>query len=398
MRHKYFFFEIMFRFLGSLKLTMGLLILAMALVFFSTLEQVHLGVHAVQAQYFQKWIILMPLPYDFAKGQPWLYIPLLGGYGLGILFLLNLGVAFRRVFQWKLKKIGIACIHEGLMILILSGFIGAYFQEESQMWIEEGQTVYYSESTYDNELVLIDVTEPDKDVVYAINTAHLDTGGYIHEPVLPFKLRIIDYYPNAAIGFASEGEGVQKATQGSAAKMKWCVFSRPLTYKEDERNAVTAYVEIIDLKGESLGIWLVSNILDDRFPQQTFIYEGRTYLIALRFKRYYWPMGLELKDFVHTVYPGTTIPQNFMSHLVLHEATGVSRPVTIRMNEPLRTHGGTFYQASFSPNEQASMLQVVKNPGWLIPYLGVLFIACGLLFHFGYGLWNFLNRRSSIDA
>ena len=59
------------------------------------------------------------------------------------------------------------------------------------------------------------------------------------------------------------------------------------------------------------------------------------------------------------------------------------RDALIYMNHPLRYGGKTFYQASFGQNDRLSVLQVVRNPGWLIPYLSCTLVALGLLLHFG---------------
>ncbi len=39
------------------------------------------------------------------------------------------------------------------------------------------------------------------------------------------------------------------------------------------------------------------------------------------------------------------------------------------------------------------MLQVVENPASSLPYLAVLFMSLGLLFHFALNLRNFIRRR-----
>ena len=53
------------------------------------------------------------------------------------------------------------------------------------------------------------------------------------------------------------------------------------------------------------------------------------------------------------------------------------------MNHPLRYGGLTFYQASFANEDTTSILQVVKNPGWLLPYISVLLMGLGMCFQFG---------------
>ena len=40
------------------------------------------------------------------------------------------------------------------------------------------------------------------------------------------------------------------------------------------------------------------------------------------------------------------------------------------MNDPMRYRGETFYQHTFdNATEKATVLQVVRNPGWVLPYL-----------------------------
>ena len=64
------------------------------------------------------------------------------------------------------------------------------------------------------------------------------------------------------------------------------------------------------------------------------------------------------------------------------------------MNHPLRHAGETFYQSGFLPNDQGTILQVVRNPGWLLPYISCILVAGGMLIHFGIHLTGFLRRRS----
>jgi hypothetical protein len=65
------------------------------------------------------------------------------------------------------------------------------------------------------------------------------------------------------------------------------------------------------------------------------------------------------------------------------------------MNDPMRYAGETFYQSSFDPDESGTVLAVVKNPGYLIPYLSCSLVSIGLLVHFGIHLIQFLTRRAA---
>ena len=70
--------------------------------------------------------------------------------------------------------------------------------------------------------------------------------------------------------------------------------------------------------------------------------------------------------------------------------------VVISMNNPLRYHGETFYQADWNKvTEKGTVLQVVRNPGWLIPYISCVVVTLGLVLHFGIYLTQFLVRRAA---
>src|SRR5439155_808303 len=75
-----------------------------------------------------------------------------------------------------------------------------------------------------------------------------------------------------------------------------------------------------------------------------------------------------------------------------------NREVTVSMNQPLRRfpkgglgltwlfNGETFYQSSFLPPQagaKGTVLQVVRNPGWLMPYVSCILVAVGMMAHFG---------------
>jgi cytochrome c biogenesis protein ResB len=124
--------------------------------------------------------------------------------------------------------------------------------------------------------------------------------------------------------------------------------------------------------------------------------DGQTYEVALRFRHSYKPYTLKLLEFRHDLYPGTTTPRNFSSKVrLVDEELGEDREVTISMNNPLRHRGETFYQADWNKEtERGTVLQVVRNPGWLLPYFSCVIVALGMIFHFGLNLSTFLQRRA----
>ena len=151
------------------------------------------------------------------------------------------------------------------------------------------------------------------------------------------------------------------------------------------------FVELIGPEG-TLGTWLLSPQLP---APQTLDYGGHSWRLALRAERAYKPFSLTLLKFTHDVYLGTDIPKNYSSRLRLTTPDGQEdREVLIYMNNPLRYAGLTFYQASFDPsNDHNTILQVVRNPGWLLPYVSCVMMTLGLVVQFGLHLLGFIHKR-----
>jgi len=117
----------------------------------------------------------------------------------------------------------------------------------------------------------------------------------------------------------------------------------------------------------------------------------------MRPRREYLPYTLRLKQFRHDRYPGTDIPKNFSSLVQIdNPARGEQRDVLISMNQPLRYGGKAFYQASFGKNDTLSVLQVVENPGWLLPYVSCILVGAGLILHFMLALFRSLKRTGAL--
>jgi cytochrome c biogenesis protein ResB len=145
--------------------------------------------------------------------------------------------------------------------------------------------------------------------------------------------------------------------------------------------------------GKSYGIWLASQALG---APQSFTHEGRTYQIAMRHRRQYLPYAVTLKKFSHDKYAGTEIPKNFSSLVHLsNPATREERDVLIYMNQPMRYEGKAFYQASFGKGDTLSILQVVDNPGWLLPYISCVLVTVGLIIHFTVSLVRSSRKRET---
>jgi len=407
----------LFKFFSSLRLTVVLLAFSMVLVLLATFEQVQWGVFEVQKRYFEAIITLWQYPEQWAGADAlhWLKIPLPGGFLLGGLLLINLCCAHFRYFRASWKKTGIVLTHAGVALLIISGFLTAYLQQENFMWINVGGQSNYIESFHDLDLVFIDHTDPKTDTVVSIPVSHLEKGETISHPALPFTVKTVFYYPNSDIGSKTTYPDLPEipANQGIATVRDLRVAPVRYQYANDAPNFPSTVLALETPQGP-LGTWLVSALFDPEVMQQlyntippiyqshlpqTFTVDGHTWEVTLRPRREYLPITLRLDKFVHELYPGTTVPKNYESDVqLINPANHEDRPVLIYMNHPLRYGGLTFYQASFAQSDQASKLQVVRNPGAPLPYIAVALVGVGMAVQFILSLLAHLRREKSKTA
>ncbi len=370
-------------FFTSLKLTVVCLALGIVLVFLGTLAQVDLGLYKAQNEFFRSFVAFWGPP-----GAGW-KIPLPGGYLVGGVLLINLVASHFKRFKLSKDKVGLWLVHFGLILLLLGQLGTDMLSRESAMHLREGDTKNYSEADRQAELAVLDTTEPDLDKVVAIPEGLLLHQKEIQHRELPFTVRIKKFYANSVVENRSATDSsAPPVSQGIGTHA--LVRELPHTTEMDRRDVPSAILEVVTPKG-SLGTWLVSEYIDG--PQE-FKVDNHTYQIALRPRRYYKPYSIKLQEFRHDLYPGTQIPKNFSSRILLQRPdTGESREVLIYMNNPLRYAGETYYQSGFDPDNKGTILQVVHNPSWLTPYLACILVGLGLVVHFAMHLLGFTFKR-----
>ena len=375
------------RILSSLRLTVVLLVLSMMLVFMATLAQTRLGIWEVMSRYIRTFVVSVPV-----GGRDLPVFP--GGWLLGGLLLLNLIVAHASRFKWCWKKAPLIIIHVGLMVLLLSEAITGLFARETQFTLDEGSRRSFSEAPRDAELVIVDSSSVESDRVWAVPEKQLGSGRIIEHNTLPFRVKVHHFYQNSRL-FATDSfwETVApRATRGVGVKLS--LLEQPRVVTTEGRNTVSAIVELIG-EGGSLGLWTVSTALEE---PQLFEHKGRSFWLAMRPERFYRPYSIELVKFTHERHPGTEIPSRFASRVRLRNPrTNEDREVIISMNQPLRYQGETLYQASFANDDRTSILQVVRNPGWLLPYVACGMVGMGLILQFASQLARSRRQNESRD-
>jgi len=373
--------------LTSLPLTILALALLMALVFLCTIAQIDMGTYGAVQVYMRSFIVWWtPEGARFA-------IPIFpGGALVGLVLTVNLigSMAHRLGRSWQ--KLGLWVVHAGLILLFAGEFVTGAFQSDMRMSIEQGQTVNYLESYRDVELAIIDRSDPRSDEVFAVPARLLAKSTLIELPGSPITLKVHRFFPNAELGNRTPTDPPAIATMGVGAMVN--IVERPLATSDNDVNQTSALVEPM-AGGRSYGVWLVSLALG---APQSFTHEGHTYGLAMRAQRRYLPYALTLKKFSHDVYAGTDIPKNFSS--LVHISNPLrfeERDALIYMNQPLRYDSKAFYQSSFGKGDTLTILQVVENPGWLLPYISCVLVTLGLLIHFFVMLRQSRRRRQEVQ-
>lgn len=381
--------------IASLKLTVVIFALSIFLIFAGTLAQVHAGIWTVVDQYFRSIVVTIDLqifvPKDLATIPGAIWFP--GGLTLGVAMLVNLVAAHAVRFKFSKKRIGIILTHLGVILLLVGEFVTGFAAKEGNMTIREGETVNYVEDIRSSEISIVDQSDPADDLVVVVPERLIRTNATIDNGALPFTIKVMDWMPNSHVLGPMQTPPDRKGLADSGSARELSAITRPRANGVDGSNAdaPSAYVAIFD--GDTrIGSYLLSVYLEQ--PQAVTVGD-RTYWINLRFARTYKSYSLHLIDFRHDLFTGTQMARNYSSQVQLVDIDrNVDREVLVYMNHPLRHAGETFYQASFLKGDSGTVLQVVQNPGWLIPYVSCSLVTLGMLIHFGVRLVPALRKGS----
>jgi ABC-type transport system involved in cytochrome c biogenesis permease subunit len=440
--------------LASLRLTVALLFLSGLVIFAGTWAQRFAGIWDVQERYFHSFFAWVPFYYfwfDPAPGQKPIPggFPILGGYSLIVLLLANLLTAHTLRFKatWKdlflvpplalwmalpwfwhgdnwgafiaanvalgvvftagaavlhARRSGVILIHLGLIMLLAGEVVTSLMAVESQMKLDEGASQSWTQDIREVELAVVDRSPAAHDEVVVVPQAMLENKGTIADARLPFEVVVDRYLHNSRpLGPQQPGAaGNALATAGAGVGIAMVELPRVSGVAGDEGEVQSAFVTL-KKGGQPLGTYLLSvplwadPMLSRLNDPQPVVVDGKTYHVQLRYQRIYKPYTIRLYDFTHDRHVGTDNAKNFASRVKLTDAArGVEREVVVRMNDPLRYAGDTIFQSGFMPGDKTTILLVVSNPGWLVPYVACVVGAAGMLIHFGIMLTTFLRRQA----
>jgi ABC-type transport system involved in cytochrome c biogenesis permease subunit len=297
------------------------------------------------------------------------------------------------------KRAGIVLIHAGVGLMMFNElFVDITAKEPQQLTVREGQARNFAEDSRTCELAVVDKSAPRTDEVVVIPQSRLRPGGLIHDDSLPFDLRVLQFFENSELVDPAPGDKTIATAGAGLDNIAVAVSPGTGTDSSSKVDVASAYVELLK-KGtnDPLETHLVSVNLEkpDRIK-----FDGKEYEIALRFKRVYKPYVVRLVKTEEVDWPGTTMPRYYSSDIHLVSTNSPEdRHEHIWMNNPLRFGGETFYQSGFNQigDVKYSTLSVVDNTGWMIPYIGCMIVATGLLAHFLGVLLRFTRRLSPVQ-
>lgn len=302
------------------------------------------------------------------------------------------------------KRAGIVILHFGIILLLLAELVTAFYATEGTMTIAEGDSVSYVDISRDFELAISEPEQKGKsEQSITINQSLLmaNIGEWQKVEGVPFEFRVLQWFKNADI----KGRETNDESFTGLGKEYKLVPVKESTGVEEARVSLPGMIaEFKSLDGKPLGKYALSHRMyierNPAFAQDIEI-DGETKKLMFRNRRDYLysrgtntPVEVKLIDFRHDTYLGTSVAKNFSSLINLSDnEKEIDRKVLISMNNPLRYTGRTFYQQSFAPDESGTVLQVVHNPGWMIPYLCCVIVGLGMLFQFLLTLIKFSRRQ-----
>ncbi len=367
--------------LGSFWLAVALLVNLFLLTWLGTLEQVEKGIHQVQEEYFESWIV-------FAKaGRLRLLLP--GGYITMGLFTLNLLVGGMVRIRKSRRTVGVIIAHVGIALMMLGGLVEHATSIYGRIALTEGEQGANFEEYSGWELVLWDASQTRDVQEYTLPEDRLEglDGGsqrVLEAADLPFRLVATRYMRNS---IPTPVARIAPGEEMDAPDYDGFFLAEQRRSKEAEADVPGLYLRAETLNGRTVAESFLFG--RDKHPL-TFEAGGKSWAAALRHRRHSMPFSLRLEKFTKDDHPGIAMARAYSSSVVQIDEDGSEVPVLIEMNKPLRSDGLIIYQASYGPpegvpGEPYTVLAVSRNPSDRIPWISVAVIALGLI-------WTFLDR------
>jgi cytochrome c biogenesis protein ResB len=347
-------------FLASTKLAVVLIFFLIIIVVAGTLEQSVTGLYQAREKYFDAYLSFIgPIPIPGTLSILWAMT-------------FNLSLSFLLRFNFTKKNTGLILSHSGLILLFISGFFHFYYSKESFIDIKEAETSSISQSYDDWQLEIKQFDGNFKELeTKSISINKLDTRNI--EFKNKFNIFIERKYTNAKV-FHTPFAGI-------------LVKELPLE-KEYEKN-----IPALKLVLNKEEIFLDG---DENSFERIFL-NGNNLTLSLKRKEFNLPFTIKLLDVERELHPNSMIASSYSSKVAFKDS-GIEREAIISMNKPIRSGSYTVYQARYGidlDGNEFSVLAVVKNLNYQLPYWATFLINFGLILHF---IIAFLNYKRKVKA
>lgn len=310
------------------------------------------------------------------------------------------------------RRGGNVLIHVGVGLLMVGQFVFGDRQIEQRIGLAEGAKTNLAVIGDEIEIALIDASDPKEDKVYAIPESMIrrmaGTDEVIDDPQLPCKLKILKWMQNSQLAESPPQEG-NLATQGFGLVGEAIELAPLGAAIQDATNISAAYVQLLEKdSGEPIATLLLSqerndasnlftSLMSDKY--EAIEIDGQPFEVGIRYHQIRKGYDILLKDVERINYSGTSTPRDYSSRIVITDReNGKSQEGKTWMNNPVRYQGETFYQSSYNSFDidgktiETTGLQVVKNAGWVIPYVSCMMVFVGMFAHFGGTFMTFSSR------
>jgi putative effector of murein hydrolase LrgA (UPF0299 family) len=374
---------------GSMRLTVVLIVILALLTWLGTLAQVSDGIYYVQKEYFESWVVWPKFGL--------VSLPLPGAVPVMALLFLNLLVGGIARMRWSWRNCGVLITHFGIALLLIAGYVKLEVSYSGHLSLQEGNTGSTIRSFQEWELALM-WQEGDKIMERIVPGATIERaiGGKtvrLTGDGLPFAVDVSHFLEHC--NPVMKGPMVQSATPVVGGTF---LFGDPKDRasmpKERDSKLAGCYVTVVDHEGDEKpqqGILWAADLLPTNVgePHRPWVFQfgGKTYGLELRHQIWNLPFDVRLDRFKKSEHPGTMMARDFSSFVTVIERDGTQAPAHIYMNEPLRKEGYAFYQTSFGSDPKRpmgfySVFEVASNPSDQWPKWACYVIAVGLLIHF----------------
>jgi hypothetical protein len=398
--------DLALRLITSFGLGASVLALLTVVTLLGTLNQIEEGLIDSTAKYFESAWIVDTVPLGDGKFFIPVFLP--GGYLLLTILFFNIlaGTILKIRRDWK--AVGLYISHIGILILIFSSFVTRHFAWEGNMALkpgmQSGEALHYR--NWQLEILPVDdKSEATKALV--IPHEQLESIGWngvrtFTSPELPFDVRI----SHAARNATPIPVSAPMAAQSDAPEVEGFKLLQLPKDTEAERNAAGFYADFVPKDGgKPVPAILWAHIGGNFATVKPFTLDlgGKKWAAQVVRERMQIPFTIKLDEFLFEKYAGVMTAKNYQSNITKFE-DGTEEKIKVKMNEPFRHRGYTFFQASFGPpnagpNDQLyTVFTVWKNPSDHWPLFSLIVTFVGLLAHMGLKLSDHLRRSTRSAA